>query len=430
MGWFAALLVAAALGGALWHMKRRTDEILRESARHSHELEQLRKASAAETADLKTILASMTEGVMVVDSDHVIRLTNRSLLDLLELRAAPEGQTVLQGVRDISFEEIVLDTLAEGMPRQREVALAHVKPPRHVAIEATPIRNTAGRSEVLVICRDVTRLKQLEDMRREFVANVSHELRTPLAIFQGYLENLLDNPNLPPADLVEVLEILRRHSKRLNALVEDLLDLARLESRSEMLCVESIDPQALVAEVAADWRLHAGKKNITFTAECAPGTPPFHADAFRIEQVLNNLVENALKYTNTGGSVRLRVAPNTGGGVEFLVEDTGQGIPPQDLPHIFERFYRADKARTREHGGTGLGLSIVKHIVQLHGGSIRAESAYGKGTTVTVLLPTQAPASSSTEDASTLASKCVINSMPPSKSSTSADVLSTQSPVL
>lgn len=431
MGWFIALLVAAVLGGWVWHLQRHRAEDRRELTRLADELERVRQSTSAETTNLKTIVASMTEGVMVVDSTHIIRLANRSLLDLLELRSDPIGQSVLQSVRDISFEEIVTDTLSEGQRTHKEVTLAHVKPARQVAIEAIPIRGASGESKVLLTCRDITRLKQLEDVRREFVANVSHELRTPLAIFQGYLENLLDNPGISRGDLVEVLEILKRHSSRLNALVEDLLDLARLESRSEILCLEPIDPHTLVNDVAGDWRLSAKKKGIHFTAECADDTPDFEADPFRIEQVLSNLVENALKYTDSGGDVHLRVAP-CAAGVELRVTDTGAGIPPQDLPHIFERFYRADKARTREQGGTGLGLSIVKHITQLHDGTIRAESTYGQGTTVIVALPVHASAkaNSSTAPTSTPASKCVISSMEPSKSSTSADVLSTQSPVL
>jgi len=429
MGWIIALLVAAALGGWVWHLQRRRAEDRRELARIQGDLERLRQSTNAEAANLKTIVASMTEGVMAVDSAHIIRLANRSLLDLLELRSDPVGQSVLQGVRDISFEEIVTETLSEGQQTHQEITLTHIKPARQLAIEATPIRDASGENKVLITCRDITRLKQLEDVRREFVANVSHELRTPLAIFQGYLENLLDNPGISRGDLVEVLEILKRHSSRLNALVEDLLDLARLESRSEILCLEPIDPHMLVDDVGADWRLSAKKKGIQLTAACADDAPDFEADAFRIEQVLSNLVENALKYTDAGGSVHLRVAP-CAAGVELRVTDTGAGIPPQDLPHIFERFYRADKARTREQGGTGLGLSIVKHITQLHGGTIRAESTYGQGTTVIVTLPLHASARTSASSTSTPASKCVINSMLPSKSSTNADVLSTQSPVL
>jgi signal transduction histidine kinase len=146
----------------------------------------------------------------------------------------------------------------------------------------------------------------------------------------------------------------------------------------------------LIDDIAADWQNAANKKKITLVVECAPDTPEFEADAFRIEQVLHNLVDNALKHTEAGGNVTLRVAP-CAAGVEFRVVDTGIGIAPQDLPHIFQRFYTADKARSREQGGTGLGLSIVKHIVQLHGGTVRAESTVGNGTAIILELPLVAP---------------------------------------
>lgn len=395
MGWVVALLASGALGVMWWQCRRLLAAGRLQIAKLTEDLATAQHNQSAEAANLRSILESMTEGVMVVDSAQVIRLANRSLMDLLELRANPIGQTVLQSVRDISFQELINGTFLSAQPRQTEISPSHIKPTRNLAVEAMPIQNPAHKREVLVICRDITRLKQLEDVRREFVANVSHELRTPLAIFQGYLENLLDNPDIPCSDLVEVLEILKRHSTRLNALVEDLLDLARLESRSEILCLEPVDPRALFSDIVADWRLRAKEKDIQLSVECANDVPAFEADASRIEQVFSNLVENALKYTEAGGTVRLRVAPCSSG-VEFRVEDTGTGIPPQDLPHIFERFYRADKARTREHGGTGLGLSIVKHIAQLHDGTIRAESTYGKGTAVIMTLPVRHTCSSPT----------------------------------
>jgi two-component system, OmpR family, phosphate regulon sensor histidine kinase PhoR len=230
------------------------------------------------------------------------------------------------------------------------------------------------------------RLKQLEEVRREFVANVSHELRTPLAIFQGYLETLIDNPEMPPDELSANLAVLKKHSKRLNLLVEDLLVLARLESRAERLRIEPVDPVALLTGIATDWKLRAAEKNIPLAVECANDAPEFEADVMRTEQVLNNLIDNAIKYTERGGTVSVRAAAAQGG-IEFRVSDNGIGLTPDDLPHIFERFYRADKARSRELGGTGLGLSIVKHIVQLHGGKAGAESAYGRGTTIIVWLP-------------------------------------------
>ena len=235
------------------------------------------------------------------------------------------------------------------------------------------------------------RLRQLEEVRTEFVANVSHELRTPLSIFQGYTETLIDNPGLPPEDTQPMLEIMRKHSRRLNALVEDLLILARLESRDEKLQLAPLDVGRFLQEAVRDWAKLSAGKQITLTADIAPGVPLISADAFRLEQVMGNLIENAIKYTNDGGRVTVRAAAATDG-VEIRVEDTGLGIPAADVPRIFERCYRADKGRSREHGGTGLGLSIVKHIVLAHGGNVHAESEVGRGTSIVIHLPKTSPA--------------------------------------
>jgi two-component system phosphate regulon sensor histidine kinase PhoR len=319
----------------------------------------------------------------------VLRRVNPSFLTLHNLKADPRGQTVLHTLREPAIEEIVSAALKTGEPQTREVEIAGSKPPRHFAVHAVPMRDDEGRPGVVAIFRDTSRIKQLEDVRREFVANVSHELRTPLSIFQGYLENLLDDPTMPRKEQAEIFTILRKHSSRLNALLEDLLILARLESRYEELQREVIAPAEFIRGLLADWRERAEKKKLALTLDLPGDLPTIHADPLRLGQVLNNLLENAIKYTEEGGRVAIH-ATRENGVVEVRVEDTGSGIPPADLPHIFERFYRADKSRTRELGGTGLGLSIVKHIVQSHGGTVKAESTYGKGTTISFRLPVEA----------------------------------------
>ena len=350
------------------------------------EQERLRGQSVREEFNLRTILGSMAEGVMVVDAQHVLRLVNPSFIGLFEPKGDPLGQTVLQLLREPELEEMISAALATGEPQTRDVALNGGRPARHFAVHSVPMREQAGVPGVVTIFRDITRLKQLEDVRREFVANVSHELRTPLSIFHGFLENLRDDPEMSRADQAEVFAILSKHSQRLNALLEDLLTLARLESRQETLHVEEIAVAEFLRGVSEDWESKIAKKNLTLAVEVAADLPPLFADPLRLDQVLSNLLENAVKYTEPGGQIRL-CASCAGGQMEFRVEDSGLGIPPADLPHIFERFYRADKARTREQGGTGLGLSIVKHIAQTHGGSVTAESKYGVGTTIIVRLP-------------------------------------------
>ncbi len=420
-GWFVASVVGA-IGGGLWVLKARrvsadwqrikqaasqlggAGEItppefhdqprfggLMEDFLHvmRHEREE-RDRLQHEAVNLQTILQSMDEGVMVVDSKHVIRFVNPAFKTILAVTAEPIGETVLHTLKDEAFDEIVTAVLKTGAAQEREVSRNGGRPARHFAVNAMPLREAKGNPGVVMILRDVTRLRQLEDVRKEFVANVSHELRTPLSIFQGYTETLIDNPDMPPEDARPMLDIMRKHSRRLNALVEDLLILARLESRDEKLHLAPLDVGKFLKESVTDWSRRSAEKQIALTADIAPGVPVISADAFRLEQVMGNLIENAIKYTNNGGRVTVRAAA-AAAGVEIRVEDTGLGIPPADVPRIFERFYRADKGRSREHGGTGLGLSIVKHIVLAHGGSVHAESEHGRGTSIVFTLPPTPP---------------------------------------
>ena len=417
MGWCFALALAGAVGGAWWFSNRRlrhdlvnleelvTDLLEKRVPKKrdffhrvcfgaiASDLERLASAQRdlrdqvdREDFNFRTILSSMQEGVMLVNAGHVIQLVNPSFLKLFDMKGDPIGSSVLAVLREPVFEEMVTAALKTGDPQASEVAVNGAKPLRHFSINAVAMRDSAGQEGVVMIFRDISRLKQLEDVRREFVANVSHELRTPLSIFHGYLETILDNPDLPREELTGILEIMRKHSLRLNALLEDLLILARLESRGERLHCERIELGDFAREIAADWSLQSSKKKIRVEVQIPADLPALEADALRLEQVLNNLIGNALKYTEPGGRVVVR-AKVVEGQMEIQVEDDGVGIPPVDLPHIFERFYRADKARSREQGGTGLGLSIVKHIVQTHGGSVGATSTFGKGTTIILRLP-------------------------------------------
>lgn len=349
-----------------------------------------------EGLNLQAILASLREGVMVVDPERVIRLVNRSFLELFQLQSPPVGRGSLTTLRDAAVEGVLRQVFADGQAQSREIALHH--PTRHLAMSAAPVRDEKGGIlGAAVTFHDITRIHQLEEVRRDFVANVSHELRTPLSIFQGYVEMLRDNPELPREEIGRTLQILAKHSTRLNALVEDLLTLARLESRGHELEREPIGVAAFLRGVETDWKLKFQAANIRFAVEAAPELPALCGDTLRLEQVFNNLLENALKYTPAEGSVTVAARPVSAGegveraGVEIEVRDTGSGIPAADLPHVFERFYRADKARSRAMGGTGLGLSIVKHIVRSHGGAVRAESKLGVGTAFFIRLPGMEP---------------------------------------
>jgi two-component system phosphate regulon sensor histidine kinase PhoR len=353
-------------------------------------LEQFQRQRQEEDFNLNVLLENMVEGVMVVDQRHVVRLVNDELLNLFDLTQSPLGRTVLESLREARVEMIIRETIARGEPRQQEVVFestALAVPPRHFDINVVPIRNS--RDEVrgaVVVFHDITRIKQLEVVRQDFVANVSHELRTPLAIFRGYLETLADNPGLPPEETQRILETMKRHSDRLNALVEDLLVLTRLEARQVHAEFSTIRIEAFYRQLVRDWANRANSGAVDITLDLPEDLPPLDVDALRLEQVMFNLLENAVAYSNAPRKVTLSAALREGM-MEVRVADNGIGIPPGDLPHIFERFYRVDKGRSRTSGGTGLGLSIVKHIIQSHGGTVHAESEVGKGTAIVIRLP-------------------------------------------
>lgn len=357
--------------------------------------EALRRRISLEEFNLQAILAGMLEGVMVVDTERNIRLVNQSFREIFDLKMDSVGRGAFSILRQLEIDELLRKTLSTGEAQVREVELT--RPRRRLAASLSPVRDSAGCIlGAAATFHDITRLKELEDARRDLVANVSHELRTPLSIFQGYVELLRDHPEMPKEEAARTLDVLARHSLRLNALVQDLLTLARLESRSNDVKREPVEPGPLLRGVEEDWKPKFAAKGVRFGVEMEADLPVLQADSFRLEQVFYNLLENALKYTPEGGSVTLgaaRAASVVQGApeLEFRVIDTGSGIPPEDLPHVFERFYRADKARNRAMGGTGLGLSIVKHIVGLHGGSVQAESAPGAGASLIVRLPAAGP---------------------------------------
>jgi two-component system phosphate regulon sensor histidine kinase PhoR len=236
-------------------------------------------------------------------------------------------------------------------------------------------------------------LKEADQVRRDFVANVSHELRTPLSIFRGYLETLLENPKQPARELMRIFETMEKHSNRLNLLVEDVLSLARLEASDARLHLEEVKVAECLKTIARDWEKKFAAKQIRWELAVPDDLPSIRADEGRLQEVVYNLLENAVKYSRESGSIRVS-ATRENSSVRISVSDNGIGISARDLPRIFERFYRVDKARSRAVGGTGLGLSIVKHIAQLHGGVAEAQSKLGAGTTVSVLLPIAGPGNS------------------------------------
>jgi len=351
-------------------------------------LADLRRRREEEDFNLNVLLANMVEGVMVVDQGHVVRLVNKELLNLFDLKTSPLDKTVLESLREARVELIVREVLLKNEPQSREVVLQSTgSAPRHFEVSAVPVRSEKEeiRGAVLVF-HDITRIKHLEVMRSEFVANVSHELRTPLAIFRGYLETLQDHPDLPPEDSRRMLMAMERHSNRLNALVEDLLVLTRLEAKQVQIELSLISVEAFLRQLVQDWQRRINSEEAVIEVRVEGNLPALEVDPLRFEQVMLNLIENAVAYSNPPRQITLSAACQDEQ-IEVRVADNGIGIPPADLPHIFERFYRVDKGRSRVSGGTGLGLSIVKHMMQSHHGSVQVESELGQGTTIILRMP-------------------------------------------
>jgi two-component system phosphate regulon sensor histidine kinase PhoR len=274
---------------------------------------------------------------------------------------------------------------------RREVTLS-VPVPRVLQVQAVPLRLGGAGAGVVLVLYDVTELRRLEQVRTEFVANVSHELRTPLTAIRGYLETLLEGALGDPAHARPFLEVAHRHTARMGRLIDDLTDLSNIELGRVRLERVPVDLSAAVDAALAVVSPRAAAAGVEATVEIPPDLPFVSADLDRLTQILINLLDNAVKYSPTGGSVQVRAAALPGRRVEVAVADAGIGIPPADLPRVTERFYRVDKARSRELGGTGLGLAIVKHLVLAHGGDLRIESEPGKGTTVRFTLPAAGPA--------------------------------------
>ncbi len=342
-----------------------------------------------ERAKIGAILDGMVEGVLAVDGRGHVVLMNERARAMFGLQAKhPEGTPLLEVVRHVGLHELVgqCRMSGEGTVVRRELRVAGAVE-RTVQANAVPLRLAADDPGVVMMLHDVTELRRLEQVRTEFVANVSHELRTPLTAIQGYLETLLSGALEDREHARRFLEIVFRHTERLGRLLNDLTDLSNIELGRVILKIEPTRVDDVVESVLAIIRPRADAGGVTLTADLAARTPPVQADRDRLAQILINLVDNAVKYTPRGGRVTVRAGPVAGSRVVIAVEDTGAGIPAADLPRITERFYRVDKARSRELGGTGLGLAIVKHLVAAHGGQLDIESEVDRGTTVRVTLP-------------------------------------------
>lgn len=340
------------------------------------------------------ILHSMSECTVVVNPSGRIILTNASLHKTFDIQTNPMGRTIIEVLRSHDLHQIALNVLANRVPVDQEITIdalnslsLHV--PRSFRVKASSVQD--GKQSfhgVILVISELTPLKISAITHRDFIANTSHELRTPLAVFQGYLETLLDSEDMDWAEARPMLLSLQRHSNRLNNLVKDLLTLTRMESKMLTLTPVTIRPHLLAENAARDFHKTALGKSKKLTIKIDENLPDICVDVMRLEQVFYNLLDNAATYSPKHGSITISARYNEPDKeVVFCVEDQGIGIMPSDLPRIFERFYRADKARNREHGGTGLGLSIVKHIITAHGGKLWAESEQEKWTRIFFTIP-------------------------------------------
>jgi two-component system phosphate regulon sensor histidine kinase PhoR len=355
--------------------------------------QELERQIAGRESDTQTILAAMEDGVLVVDGRGHITLMNPTFQKLFDLRDPAVGVPLVEAVRNATLDQLIAETLKTGEATRSELSVtdSRIHGERHIEISAVPIKKSdAEMSGAVVLFHDITGLKHVDQIRREFVANVSHELRTPLSILRGYIEVLLDEPETPQEELARILSIMDRHSKRLQRLVDDLLSLAQLESAQATLDLGVVRLDELFNNLIRDWKEKLAAKNLKVVVDLTPEALTLHADGTRLEEALYNLLDNALKFSRENGQIHLQAA-RRGPDIVLSVADNGLGIDKEHLPRIFERFYRADKARSRELGGTGLGLAIVKHIAQLHGGRVEAESELGRGTTISVVLPANEP---------------------------------------
>jgi two-component system phosphate regulon sensor histidine kinase PhoR len=359
-------MVARALDGSVQELGRRLTELARDRAQ------------------MEAILTGMIEGVIVVDAHGRLQLANDAARRMLRLDELALGRHYVETIRHPAIAELVATALAGRVPEGLQLS-----PPRDesrtIVARAGPVTSVGSRGAVVVL-HDITDLRRADQIRRDFVANVSHELRTPLTAIRGYVEALSED-DLGSADRQRFLEIVARQTLRMERLVKDLLRLARLDAGQEMLEVAPCDvrglAQSVIADLATTLEEHAQRVEVDVAADAAT----IKGDAAKLHDVLRNLVANSATYAPERTTIDVE-ASRVGSRVTITVSDEGPGIPPEDLSRVFERFYRVDKSRARDPGGTGLGLSIVKHLVELHGGEVRAENRAEGGARFTITLPT------------------------------------------
>lgn len=394
MIWPLLTILALSAAGALHFWWRRRFLQARNEAQST--LQRLEATQAQASLQLQTqqeaLFDSMAEGLLLLDEHGRVQLANRAFNQLFGVTSEIRSRTIIEALRLHELAELVDELGTQRQVLGRELKLARPNE-LWLQINGSAIFDGTGRRHgTVLVFHDLTRLKRLERTRQEFVANVSHELRTPLSLIKGYVETLLDGAKDNPEIAGKFLQTIERNAERLKLLIEDLLTISELESGRVKLNLQSLSLRMPIEKVLSDFKSPAATKQIALVDE----VPDLRvrADADRLEQVLCNLVDNAIKYGRREGNIILSARQAGPQQIEVSVQDDGPGIPPEALERVFERFYRVDKARSREQGGTGLGLSIVKHIVQGHGGRVWAKSQLGHGATFYFTLPEDSNGSS------------------------------------
>lgn len=353
------------------------------------QLDERFRSAQRQQIEQQAIVSSMIEGVIAIDADQRVMSLNAAAANLLGLKAEDAvGRTILELTRNNDLQRLVAKTFTVGEPVEGDIGIGDLAGNgRYLQAHGTLLRDPGGESlGALVVLNDVTRLRKLESVRRDFVANVSHELKTPITSIKGFVETLIDNESMSTEERRRFLDIIARQSNRLHAIIEDLLRLSRIEQESERgeISLELGNIGEVIKAAIAACEPQARSKGVTIHAN-ETATLRARINPPLLEQALVNLIDNAIKYSDPGTEVAVTGAV-TDRLVTIAVRDQGSGIAKEHLPRLFERFYRVDRARSREQGGTGLGLAIVKHIVLAHGGNVTVQSEVGQGSTFTISL--------------------------------------------
>lgn len=384
--WILSTVIAIAASIALhfwWRRKFRNAQEQESLTQRSWE-KRLSDLALGNQNQQQTLFNSMVEGLLLLDETGRVQLANRAFANLFGVATAVQGKTILEVLRQHELADLLKRVGIEKQVLGYELKLSG-SAERVLQVNAALIADNAGmRRGTILVFHDLTRLKQLERTREEFVANVSHELRTPLSLIKGYTETLLEGAKEDPEITTRFLQIIQRNSERLQYLIEDLLTISELESGRWKMNLQMIQLRPFVDRILDELRSGANAREVALINQVPELS--VRADVDRLQQVLGNLVGNAIKYGRLKGTVIVRGCA-TESEIQICVQDDGPGIPAEALERVFERFYRVDKARSREQGGTGLGLSIVKHIVLSHGGRVWAASEAGKGAAFYFALP-------------------------------------------